>query len=156
MVAGGGAAVDVVRGGGAGVEGVVEPASTVPPHAAARSGSAAIAASRACIAHDFGVAARTPTDRRESAAVDFVGASGIISPVSLFAVVLLACALVVIVAAEWPRLDERIGGEARRRRERAKRKRGLKVIRSDTDDFAASVQRDLANLPTIEEREERR
>ena len=75
---------------------------------------------------------------------------------SLFAVVLLACALVVIVAAEWPRLDERIGGKARRRRERAKRKRGLKVIRSDTDDFAASVQRDLANLPTIEEREERR
>jgi hypothetical protein len=76
--------------------------------------------------------------------------------VSWFALVVLACALVVLVAAEWPRLDERIGGEARRRRERAKRKRSLKVIRSDSDDFAASVERDLANLPTIEEREERR
>jgi hypothetical protein len=30
------------------------------------------------------------------------------------------------------------------------------VLRSETDDFAASVERDLANLPTIEEREERR
>jgi hypothetical protein len=76
--------------------------------------------------------------------------------VSWFAVVLLACALVVLVAAEWPRLDGRLGAEARRRRERARRKAGLKVLRSESDDFAASVQRDLANLPTIEEREERR
>jgi len=76
--------------------------------------------------------------------------------VSWFAVVLLACAVLVLVAAEWPRLDGRLGAEARRRRERARRKAGLKVLRSESDDFAASVQRDLANLPTIEEREERR
>jgi hypothetical protein len=77
--------------------------------------------------------------------------------VSWFAAVLLACAVVVLVAAEWPLLARSpLGGEARRRRERARRKAGLKVLRSDSDDFAASVERDLANLPTIEEREERR
>ena len=75
---------------------------------------------------------------------------------SWFAVVLLACAVVVLAGAEWPRLAARFGKEARRRRERARRKAGLRVVTSDTDDFAASVQRDLANLPTIEEREERR
>ena len=74
---------------------------------------------------------------------------------SWVAVVLLACAVLVLVGAEWPRLDARFGGEARRRRERARRKQGLKVLRSESDDFAASVERDLANLPTIE-REERR
>ena len=74
---------------------------------------------------------------------------------SWVAVVLLACAVLVLVGAEWPRLDARFGGEARRRRDRARRKQGLKVLRSESDDFAASVERDLANLPTIE-REERR
>jgi hypothetical protein len=79
--------------------------------------------------------------------------------VSWVAVVLLAGAVLVLVGAEWPRLEARLGGDARRRRERARRKAGLKVLRSsssETDDFAASVERDLANLPTIEEREERR
>jgi hypothetical protein len=76
--------------------------------------------------------------------------------VSWFAVVLLACAVVVLAAAEWPRFDARIGVGARRRRERSRRKKSLRVVRSETEDFAASVQRDLANLPTIEEREERR
>lgn len=74
---------------------------------------------------------------------------------SWIAVVLLACAVVVLIGAEWPRLDARFGGEARRRRDRARRKQGLKVLRSESDEFAASVERDLANLPTIE-REERR
>lgn len=74
---------------------------------------------------------------------------------SWIAVVLLACAVAVLVGAEWPRLDARFGGEARRRRDRARRKQGLKVLRSESDEFAASVERDLANLPTIE-REERR
>jgi hypothetical protein len=76
--------------------------------------------------------------------------------VSLFALVLLACAVLVLVGAEWPRLRARFGGDARRRRDRARRKAALRVVTSDEDDFAASVQRDLANLPTIEEREERR
>lgn len=74
---------------------------------------------------------------------------------SWVAVVLLACAVLVLAGAEWPRLDARFGGEARRRRDRARRKQGLKVLRSESDEFAASVERDLAKLPTIE-REERR
>jgi hypothetical protein len=76
--------------------------------------------------------------------------------VSWFAVVLLACAVAVLAAAEWPRLERLVGADARRRRERARRKAGLELLRTESDDFAASVERDLANLPTIEEREERR
>jgi len=76
--------------------------------------------------------------------------------VSWVAVVLLACAVLVLAGAEWPHLERRLGGEARRRRERARRKAGLKVLRSETDEFEASVQRDLENLPTIEERDSRR
>lgn len=41
--------------------------------------------------------------------------------------------------------------EARRKRERAKRKSQLKLLRNDTDDFAASVERDLERLPTLED-----
>ena len=70
-------------------------------------------------------------------------------------VALLACAVVVLVAAEWPRLDRWVGSEARRSRERAKRKQKLKVVRSEEslEEFAASVERDLSRLPTIDERE---
>jgi hypothetical protein len=75
--------------------------------------------------------------------------------VSVFALVLLVCAVAVVVAAEWPRLDERLGLGARRRRERARRKQTLRVVSDESDEFAASVQRDLANLPTIEERDRR-
>ena len=71
-------------------------------------------------------------------------------------IALLALAVVVLAGAEWPRLATRFGLEARRRRDRARRKANLKLLRSETDEFAESVQRDLANLPTIEEREERR
>jgi hypothetical protein len=47
-------------------------------------------------------------------------------------------------------------GEARRRRERERRKASLRVVQNtDQDDFAASVERDLANLPTIEETDRR-
>ena len=46
----------------------------------------------------------------------------------------------------------RVGVDARRRRERAKRKASLHVVQTtDADDFAASVERDLANLPTTED-----
>jgi hypothetical protein len=68
---------------------------------------------------------------------------------------LLALAVAVLVAAEWPRLGTRFGIEARRRRERARRKANLKLLRSETDEFAESVQRDLANLPTTEETDRR-
>jgi hypothetical protein len=73
-------------------------------------------------------------------------------------IALLALAVSVVAGAEWPRLgarfENRIGGEARRRRQRAKRKASLRVIETtttDADDFAASVERDLANLPTTED-----
>lgn len=70
-------------------------------------------------------------------------------------IALLAGAVTVLAAAEWPRLDRRLGMEARRGRERERRKANLKVIRSDEslEDFAASVERDLSRLPTIDERE---
>ena len=70
-------------------------------------------------------------------------------------IALLAGAVAVLAAAEWPRLNRRIGMEARRGRERERRKANLKVIRSEEslEDFAASVERDLSRLPTIDERE---
>lgn len=70
-------------------------------------------------------------------------------------VALLAGAVLVLVGAEWPRLEERFGSQARRRRERARTKETLTLVRSDEEEFAASVARDLERLPTIE-REERR
>ena len=80
-----------------------------------------------------------------------------IAPVSWLYIALLALAVGVVVGAEWPRLgaglETRLGVDARRRRERAKRKASLRVVEptSDADDFAASVERDLANLPTTED-----
>jgi hypothetical protein len=76
--------------------------------------------------------------------------------VSWLYVALLALAVAAVVGAEWPRLggrfEDRLGADARRRRERAKRKASLRVIQTtDADDFAASVERDLANLPTTED-----
>ena len=71
---------------------------------------------------------------------------------------MLAAALVVAIGAEWPRVERLLGTDARRRRDRSRRKASFKVIRSDAepeDDFAASVQRDLDSLPTIEERDRR-
>lgn len=69
---------------------------------------------------------------------------------------LLAAAIVVLIGAEWPRLSERAGSKAREQRARAKRKAQMRLLRSESDDFAASVQRDLENLPTIEEHDPRR
>jgi hypothetical protein len=75
--------------------------------------------------------------------------------VSWLYIALLALAVVVFAAAEWPKLAPRFGADARRRRERAKRKATLRVVETDADDFAASVERDLANLPTIEDGDRR-
>jgi hypothetical protein len=75
--------------------------------------------------------------------------------VSWLYIALLAAAVVLVAGAEWPRLEERLGGEARRRRERARRnaKAHLHVVGDEeADEFAASVERDLANLPTIDDR----
>lgn len=71
-------------------------------------------------------------------------------------IALLACAVTVLVAAEWPRLASRTGGEARRRRERARRKSQLKLLRTESDEFEASVQRDLEQLPVIKEHDRER
>lgn len=80
---------------------------------------------------------------------------------------LLALAIVVLVGAEWPRLESRFGREARRLRERSRRKSTFKLLRgteedpeallrAESDEFAASVERDLSQLPTIEENDRRR
>jgi hypothetical protein len=68
-------------------------------------------------------------------------------------VVLLVLAVAVVIGAEWPRVGTLVGADARRRRERSRRKARFKVIRSEEEEFAASVERDLADLPTIEERD---
>ena len=71
-------------------------------------------------------------------------------------IALLAVAVVLVAGAEWPRLGDRLGVDARRRRQRDRRKASLRVVRDDeADEFAASVERDLANLPTIDDRERR-
>ena len=73
-------------------------------------------------------------------------------------VVLLACAVVVLVGAEWPRLAGRLGMDARRRRQRARRKANFRLLppRTESEEFAASVERDLDKLPTIEETDRKR
>jgi hypothetical protein len=74
----------------------------------------------------------------------------------VLAIVLLFGALVVLVGAEWPRLGPRLGIEARAGRARARRKRKLRVVGGERDeDFVASVQRDLEDLPVVEERDDR-
>jgi hypothetical protein len=73
--------------------------------------------------------------------------------VSLPWVALLVAAAIVVAAAEWPRASGIIGADARRRRDRERRKAKLRVVPSEDEEFAASVQRYLDRLPTIEERE---
>ena len=77
----------------------------------------------------------------------------------MLAFVLLACALVLIAGVEWPRVSARVGRDARAVRKRARRKEALTVIEGDAgrdDDFQASVERDLANLPVLEETDDDR
>jgi hypothetical protein len=71
--------------------------------------------------------------------------------VSIAAIVLLVAALALLAAYEWPRL-------VRRRPTKTKRKRQthLRVVQDEeSDEFARSVERDLANLPTTNERDRR-
>ena len=72
------------------------------------------------------------------------------SAMSPIAIVLLVAALAIIVAAEWPRLSRKLNLEDRRRRQR-RRKAHLRVVHPDHEEFARSVERDLASLPTIDE-----
>lgn len=74
----------------------------------------------------------------------------------LFAVVLTVCAVLVVLGAEWPRIASRLGPQARRTRVRSRKKERFTVIDGERDDdFAESVERDLANLPVTEERDGR-
>jgi len=68
---------------------------------------------------------------------------------------LLAAAVGIFVVAEWPRLARRLGMDERTRKERRRQASHLQLVRSDRDDFAESVRRDLDSLPTIEEHESR-
>jgi len=70
-------------------------------------------------------------------------------------IALLACAVGVLVSAEWPRLGGRFGIEGRRARSRKRRKAQFRVVESedDSEEFAASVERDLAKLPTTSDRD---
>ena len=75
-------------------------------------------------------------------------------------VVLLAAAALAVVGAEWPRFAKRRSALTTRRRPRSRGRGHLRVVTSEDDDisadeFAASVQRDLSALPTIEERDRR-
>ena len=69
--------------------------------------------------------------------------------------VVLVLAAALVVAVEWPRLGRRLGADARRKRERQRRKAQLRVVTADeeSEEFVRSVQRDLDALPTIEERD---
>jgi hypothetical protein len=85
-----------------------------------------------------------------------MGGAARLATVSWLLLALLALAVAVLVGAEWPRLEGRLGLDARRARPRARRKAGLRVVRteeplSEQDEFAASVERDLAQLPTLDE-----
>lgn len=66
-------------------------------------------------------------------------------------IALLIGTVAAVLGAEWPRFSARFGSEARQRRERSQRKSRLKLLRTETEEFAASVERDLNQLPTIEE-----
>ena len=78
---------------------------------------------------------------------------------SWLSIALLVCAVLAVIGAEWPRLARNFGFEGRRRRDRARRRSKLTLLRSEgdeldeSDDFAASVERDLQQLPTIDERD---
>ena len=77
--------------------------------------------------------------------------------VGWIAIGLLAAAVLVLVGAEWPRLSERVGVDAWAARSRQRRKEKLTLIRGDEadDEFVRSVEQDLADLPVLDEHEDR-
>ena len=77
--------------------------------------------------------------------------------VGWIAIGLLVAAVLVVIGAEWPRLSERIGADAWAQRSRRRRKEKLTLIRGDEadDEFVNSVERDLADLPVLDEHEDR-
>jgi hypothetical protein len=75
---------------------------------------------------------------------------------SPLAVVFLIAAVALVAGAEWSRVSHRFGSEARRERDRARRKKNLRVVTPDSEEFARAVERDLAALPTIDEQDAKR
>jgi hypothetical protein len=75
---------------------------------------------------------------------------------SPIAVALIVAAAVLVVATEWSRIAAWIGADARRARKRSQRKANLRVVHPDSEEFARSVERDLASLPTIDEQDAKR
>jgi len=67
---------------------------------------------------------------------------------------LLAGAVAVLAAAEWPRLTARLGVAGRFPGATKRRKAShLRLVKTESEEFAASVERDLNRLPTIDERD---
>jgi hypothetical protein len=68
---------------------------------------------------------------------------------------LLGVAAVLVIAVETPRLGVRFGAQARKERDRRRRKAKLRVVtpEEESEEFIRSVQADLESLPTIEERD---
>jgi hypothetical protein len=81
--------------------------------------------------------------------------------VSVVALLLIACAVGLVVGAEWPRLAGRVPRTERQRPVRRKRRRGkgdLTLVESepgDAGEFERSVARDLENLPVLGEPDDR-
>jgi hypothetical protein len=80
--------------------------------------------------------------------------------VSVVALVLIACAVGLVVGAEWPRLAGRVARAERHRPVRRKRRRGkgdLTLVEEagDAGEFERSVARDLENLPVLGEPDDR-
>ena len=75
---------------------------------------------------------------------------------SVVGIALLVAAVVLLGAMEWPRLRRSTASGPKTLRKPKKRSH-LRVVRDDdeSDEFARSVERDLANLPTIDERDRR-
>jgi hypothetical protein len=79
---------------------------------------------------------------------------------AVVAIVLVACAVALVVGAEWPRLAGRWERERPARRKRQRRKRDLTLVEGagepgDRDDFERSVARDLDSLPVLDESDDR-
>jgi hypothetical protein len=116
---------------------VLGAAERVPPQPAETTTAAKATAARSL---DIGeILARRRTD--------------ILWGMSVVGVVLIAAAVVLLAAAEWPLLARRFGVDGRKRRERARRKSQLRVVRTESDEFVRDVERDLAALPTIDPRD---
>lgn len=73
----------------------------------------------------------------------------------MFGLVLLAAAVLLLAAAEWPRLTRR--AHLPSRRPKRQKNRHLRVVEPefDPDEFQRAVERDLANLPTYDPRANR-